>query len=170
MQDRFIQSLEQRSLLSAAPWVLSAAASAGPVAGPAVHVSHVTTRSALTASVATPVTPTVRATDLTGDWSGYVKAKIFIFKKKFDAALHVSGQTATTLIGRITIKGHDYSGTFAGKINPATGRFRWELHEGSNKIKLVGRLNTAGTVAVGDIEAKYAGFKVKGSFRFEQPA
>ena len=170
MQDRFIQSLEHRSLLSAAPWILSAAASAGPIAGPAVHDSHVTTRSALVASVTTPVTPTVRATDLTGDWSGFVKVKIFIFKKKFDAALHITGQSDTTLTGKITIKGHDYSGTFTGKINPATGRFRWQLHENGANIKLVGRLNTAGTVAVGNVEAKYAGFKVKGSFRFEQPA
>lgn len=115
-------------------------------------------------------TPTVRATDFKGDWTGRVKAKLFIFSKKFDAELHITGQTDTTLTGKIEIDGHDFSGTFTGKINPATGRFRWEVKDDGNKLTLVGRLNTAGTVLVGDVEAHYAGFKVKGSFEFTKDA
>lgn len=170
MTQSLIEPLEGRRFLAAHPFLqLAAEPVTGPVAWPSSNYVVKAVASSTGGTTATAsATATVRATDLAHDWTGTVKAKLFLFSKKFDAELHVTQQTPTTLKGSIKIRGHSYSGTFVGKINPATGRFNWELKDGGDGIKITGRLNTAGTVAVGDIKAEYGGFDVKGSFRLER--
>ena len=121
-----------------------------------------------------PLVPTAPATGskenpstvLTGSWDGRVSTKIAFFPLGFDAKLHITGQTATTLSGSLTIEGHTVNGTFTGKINPKNGRFQYTVKDGDDSITLTGRLNASGRTMYGRVKAKYLGFSAKGKFEF----
>jgi hypothetical protein len=180
MSERFIQSLENRQLfaaegiqLSAAPmtrpyaWVAAtdfAQTPAGKFAAALKAGGGSVDKPGQTPDVSGP--PTVRSTDLKGDWSGEIEVDILFFEKDFDAELHITGQTETTLTGTIEIDGHDFSGTFNGHINPTTGRFTWKVEDDGDSVELVGRLNAKGTKMVGEIEGDYDGFDADGDFEF----
>ncbi|HEX8915461.1 MAG TPA: hypothetical protein VF796_24120, partial [Humisphaera sp.] len=157
----FVEGLEGRQFFAAQPLVLGPAVT-GPVAWPS---------SVFTPVAKTPTTPTVgtsaadaaRATSFVGEWTGTVKVKIVIISKKFDATFKVTKQTDTSLTGSIEIAGHSFSGTFTGKVNPATGNFTWEADEGDRSAKVTGNLSRSGTSLTGDIKAEYGGFSAKGS-------
>ena len=164
---RFVESMEQRQLFAVQPIQLLAQPWTGERVWPsALVVEPAATPSAPAEVGATPQTPVVRSTDLVGLWDGAVRVKIVLFKKNFDAEIRITKQTDTELTGSIEIKGHDFSGTFEGRIKPETGRFRWKVEDDGDSIEIVGRLNTAGTKIVGDIDAEYAGFEADGSFEF----
>ena len=186
---RPVEPLESRTLFSSGPFIIPTVPVVlppGTVASPGTTSGGTTTSSGggqtqqsggtpsqppTGSTVQTPTTPQVRSTDLTGHFEGKIKVKLFLFiQKKVSASLDISSQTATTLTGSISIDGKALSGTFTGHINPATGKFTYTLKDSGATVKITGRLNTAGTVIVGKITAKYLGLKVKSTYHFDKTA
>ena len=179
---RFVEQLEGRQLFAAQPVELTPGQVLNPWLG-----STPTSRTAVTAPVSValpaaeakpaqaainpaPVVAGKRPVDLKGDWSGTIRAKILFVKRKVDFDLKITAQTINSITGSIEIDGREYDGTFIGRINPKTGRFKYAL-KGEDDITISGQLSKSGrTIGGGSVKAEYLGFKVKGSFRLDRPA
>lgn len=159
-----IESLEDRRLMSANPII------AWPVGGVYGVTVGVTANGSTQNGKSTSAHVTVKSTNLVGEWDGKVKVNLFLFvSKKYGATFEITGQTPTSITGKVTIKGHTYSGTFVGKINK-DGSFSYKLSKGKDSIKVSGQISTDGKSIEGTISAKYSGWSVKGSFDFDRTA
>jgi hypothetical protein len=165
MTNRLFESLEGRRLLSASTGFVGYIPT--PI-GPTADVSVPASGAPTTTPVAVTL-PAVRPTNLVGNWEGKVTAKIVIIKKRVDAELTITAQTATSITGKIVIDGHDYDGTFTGKISK-NGHFKYKLKDGDGSLTLSGTLDRKGSYMYGSVKGKYHGFSAKGRFEFNQPS
>ena len=142
-----MESLEGRQLLSA---------------GAALHVPQVT--ASVVPTIAAKAAHRVGAyPNLLGTWTGDVKVKVVFFSEKLSTTLVITGQTAATITGTLTVSGKSQSGTFLVTWH-RDNKFEIALQSGKSKIKLNGQLNTAGTEMTGDGSVSYNGFSAHGSF------
>ncbi|MDB5295729.1 MAG: hypothetical protein JWO31_1712 [Phycisphaerales bacterium] len=176
----FVESLEGRQFFAAQPLDLSPGqvVNAGVWASlnsPEVNATPAKATGEVSVALA-PVNPAPvvqtgsRPVSLVGDFTGSVKAKVFMFSKKLDFELNITDQTINSITGTITVQGHDYTGTLIGKINPKNGRFKYVL-KGDDHVSITGQLSKSGnTIGGGDVKAEYHGFNVKGGFRIDRTA
>ena len=141
-----MESLEGRQFLSAGVAV------DGPLEGRAVP--------AITAAVRHRVGA---YPNLIGTWTGNVKVKIVFVTQKLGTQLVVTGQTASTITGTLTVSGKSQSGTFAVTWHK-NNRFEIAMESGKTKVQLNGQLNDSLNEMGGDGSVSYSGFSASGSF------
>lgn len=177
--DAFIQTLETRKLFAAQPLALSPVEVVNPNLSPGTPAVEATPESQ-------PVkkgnhakkadAPAVRSTDLVGEWDGHIKVRFGLFSRKFDLDFSIYNQTSNSISGRVEIDGHEFEGTFFGKINPKNGRFRYTLDDDGEEVTIKGQLGKRGLIIGGgkidaeDWDGWDWGFEMKGSFEVDKIA
>ena len=181
MTDAFIQTLENRKLFAAQVMSLTPS----EVVNPHLSATTLPTKAELKAAqkaakakkpTSVGDTPVVRSTDLVGEWEGHIKVKYLFFSKKYDFDMSIFHQTDNSVSGRIEIDGHEFEGTFYGKINAKNGRFRYTLDDDGEEVTIKGQLGKRGfVIGGGNVKAEDWGgwdwgWDVKGSFEVDKIA
>lgn len=179
MTDAFIQPLEKRNLFAAQVMSIDPIDVVNPhlntptVQQNAENLTKKAKKAAKKASVGDE--PLVRSTDLVGEWDGHIKVRYGFFSRKYDLDFSIFHQTDHSISGRVEIDGHDFEGTFYGKINPKNGRFRYTLDDDGEEVTIKGQLGKRGLIiGGGSIKAEDWGWgwdwDIKGSFEVEKIA
>ncbi|QOV89398.1 hypothetical protein [Humisphaera borealis] len=179
MTDAFIQTLEDRKFFAA-----HVSLTPSEVVNPHLTATTLPNKAELKAAqkaakaqkpAKVADAPLVRSTDLVGEWEGHIKVKYFLFSKKYDFDMSIFHQTDNSISGRIEIDGHDFEGTFYGKINEKNGRFRYKLDDDGEEVTIKGQLGKKGLIiGGGSVKAEDWGWDwgwdIKGSFEVDRIA
>src|SRR4051794_41001705 len=160
------EGLENRRLLSGGPFPGVLLPMSADILGLQLAVDKSTASHSTTSS--TRDTSPAAMPNIVGDWAGKVKATALFITKKLSFTMHVTSQTATTITGSVSAKGHTYDGTI-----PITWNGRdFSMSYSDSKIsgKINGTVNEAGDQITGTFKGKGYGLSPKGTIKLDKVA
>lgn len=178
MSHAFIQTLEDRKFLAAQPMSIAPVDVVNPHLKP-ISLPSDSQPVKKDAKAKKPKNvgdaPVVRSTDMVGEWEGHIKVRYAFFSRKYDFDMSIFHQTDNSISGRVEIDGHDFEGTFYGKINAKNGRFRYTLDDDGEEVTIKGQLGKRGLIiGGGNVKAEDWGWDwigdIKGSFEVDKIA